>query len=144
MSDELRGLALESFDAAGGEEMGVGIFGEATFHLGVAAEVVLESVGDGFALWHEDDLRMVELLQDGLDEAGDERVVGAAEDDGVDERILVEELFQVGIDGIVHLLGVLHACFDHRYPAWTCLAVDDEWLEVETDGGRDLLYLHIV
>lgn len=79
------------------EEAGCGSPCDAGFHVGVTTEVVGKAAGYVLALGDEMDVGG-RVLTDLVDEEG---VVGAAEDDGVDERVALQELVDILADEIV-------------------------------------------
>ena len=83
---EDRGILIEIEGMLGGEVTTVAASRDALLHLGMTLEVVLETVGHIFALWHQSDVAGAELTQF----AEQKGIVGATENDGVDVGIAGE------------------------------------------------------
>lgn len=88
--------------------------GEAGVHLGMTMEVVFETFGYVFALGDELDVGWA-VETDLVEE---ERVVGTAKDDGVDEGIHVEEFVYSVFDEIVGSWFVEFVVLYEGYPHW--------------------------
>ena len=123
----LDGLAKEDgghvgkgFGLLGGEVAGGGALGEALLHVGVPTEIVGKAVGYVFALWHEAHGGGKGAAQLGEEEG----IVGAAEDDGVDEGVALEELVDVLLYEVVGSGAVGLAVLDEWHPEGAGLAGD--------------------
>ena len=105
-----------------GEETGSTPSCDAGFHVGVTTEVVGKAAGYVLALRDEMDVGG-RVLTDLVDEEG---VVGAAEDDGVDERVTLQEQVEILAYEIVGTGRVGLAVLDEGHPHRTCLPGDDD------------------
>lgn len=106
-------------------------------HLGMPLQIIAQTVAHRFALRHKDDLGVIEFLEHTLYDAGNERIVGAAKNDGVDIRIALEQLAQIGPDLLVELRAEELSALDDRHPLRTSL-------RGETQLRRQLGQLKIV
>ena len=131
--EENLGLLLELFGVLGGEIAGGGVLGAALLHLGMAFEVGFKASGDVFALRDDADTSG-EVFEDLRHEQG---VVGAAEDNGIDLRILAHNLVDAFLDEVVGAWGVGLVVLDEGYPEGTGDASD-------LDVGVKLADLEIV
>ena len=120
--EEAGGRGSEAVGVLGGEETGSTPSCDAGFHVGVTTEVVGKAAGYVLALRDEMDVGG-RVLTDLVDEEG---VVGAAEDDGVDERVTLQELVEILADEIVGTGRVGLAVLDEGHPHRTCLTGDDD------------------
>lgn len=120
--EEAGGRGGEAVGVLGGEETGSTPSCDAGFHVGVTTEVVGKAAGYVLALRDEMDVSG-RVLTDLVDEEG---VVGAAEDDGVDERVTLQELVEILADEIVGAGRVGLAILNEGHPHRTCLTSDDD------------------
>ena len=120
--EEAGGRGSEAVGVLGGEETRSTPSCDAGFHVGVTTEVVGKAAGYVLALGDEMDVSG-RVLTDLVDEEG---VVGAAEDDGVDERVTLQELVEILAYEIVGTGRVGLAVLDEGHPHRTCLTGDDD------------------
>ena len=129
------GQARECVGALGGEVAARSPFAAAPFHLGMAAEVVGQTVGYDVALTYD----IYSFGHSGTNLGVENREVGSSEQKGVDLRICTHKLSYVFGYEIVGAGLVGLAVFDQWYPHWSGLGC-------ERNGavGIQLLDLHIV
>lgn len=127
------GALLESLGRLGGVETHGASRGAQAVHIGVAAEVVIEAARYVLSLRHDADALGCRLV-DGVHE---EWVVGATKDDGVDERILGEQLGDALTDKKICSLALALACLYDGSPEGACLTC-------HLNVGVELGYLQIV
>jgi len=137
--EEAGGGLGEGVGIVGGEEEALPVAGEELLDVGVSLEVIGEALGDMGTLVEEGDVGGREVLLDFGDEEG---VVGAGEDDSVDEGVGGEEVVEVFLDEIVGAGGEVLVVFDEGHPHWAGFGgevdVGAESLGFEVVGlGRD-------
>lgn len=147
--EEEAGTFAESCGGFGGEILAGATTGEPLCHFGMAVKIVVKAGGDVLTLRNDTNLRgnvlgfpavrggsreVVKLLADFVEQEG---IMGAAEDDGVDEGVLGKQFLKGVADEVVGSGLVELATFDQWHPHGTCLSHDG-------GTGIELLYLQIV
>ncbi len=106
---------------------------EPLVHFGVATKIVLKAGGDVLTLGNDGDAAG-KVATDFVEK---QRIVGASEDDGVDERILGKEFVDGVLDEVIGTRFVELVVLDQRHPHGAGLAHDGAF-------GIEFLYLQIV
>lgn len=110
-----------------GSEVGAGgVSGERGGEVGMAAEIVLQRAGYYLALRHHIYRVGSDGREGGLNLRHQERIVGAAEHEGVYLRVLGEEQAEVFIHEIVGSVLQVLAVLYQRHPHGACLLHDTE------------------
>lgn len=126
MAEEESSEPFETCHIARSAELRPAALRQSALHLRVATEIVLQSITDGLALRHQDDFRMIKLLQSLLDDRRDERIVRASQDDGVDVGVGGKQGSKVGLN-LTTEFGRRHkATFDERNPLRTGVRCEPE------------------
>ena len=99
----------------------------------MSEEVVLQAVGHVTALGNDADALGHELLNFGHEQ----RVVGASEDDGIDERILGEELAYAFLNEVVGSGRRGFSSLNDGSPERACNSAD-------SDVGKEFLYFELI
>ena len=103
-----------------GEIMYLAVLRTALFELRMAQEILLQAAGHILTLRDDTDARR-QMLQNLRQQQG---IMGAAEDDGIDLRILTQNLIDALLDEIVGAGGVGFIVFHQRHPERTGHARD--------------------
>ena len=114
------GLFFELFRILGGEVVCLTIFVAPLLDLRMAHEVVFETLCHVFALWDDADTCR-QVFQDLRHE---QRIMGAAEDDGIDLGVETHDLVDALLDEVVGTGGVGLVVFHEGHPEGTGDACD--------------------
>lgn len=116
--EEYGGHRAEAVGAFGGEVAAAGVAGEAAFHFGMTAEIVGKRSACNLTLQDEGDAAR-DVFADFAEKEG---IVGAAEYDGVNQRVGIEKAFDFLLHEVIGTGACGLAVFDKGNPHRTCVA----------------------
>lgn len=149
LTEEDGGRFLELGGTFGREETASSSLGAAGIHLGMTFQIVLQAAGHVFALGYDADVRWSELA----DFFHQQRIVRAAKDEGIDGRVLLQQLADVLLYEVVGTFGMVFIVFHQRNPHGTSFAGDryirEEFVDFHQigfglDGARCGKYTDVV